>query len=81
MTFRKHLEGSFIKDIRQVDYERICEIDFLGRNELGDDVLYTLYIEIMGKHSNIVLTKPNNVIIDGLKRISPSMSTVRIIQP
>lgn len=81
MTFRKHLEGSFIKDIRQVNYERICEIDFLGRNELGDDVLYTLYIEIMGKHSNIVLTKPNNIIIDALKRISPSMSTVRIIQP
>lgn len=35
----------------------------------------------MGKHSNIVLTKPNNIIIDALKRISPSMSTVRIIQP
>lgn len=81
MTFRKHLEGSFIKDIRQVDYERICEIDFLGRNELGDDTLFTLYIEIMGKHSNIILTKPNNVIIDALKRINPSMSTVRIIQP
>jgi len=81
MTFRKHLEGSFIKDVRQVGYERICEIDFLGRNELGDDTMYTLFIEIMGKHSNIVLTKENNVIIDALKRINPSMSTVRIIQP
>lgn len=81
MTFRKHLEGSFIKDIRQIGYERICEIDFFGRNELGDDTMFTLYIEIMGKHSNIVLCKENNVIIDALKRINPSMSTVRIIQP
>ena len=81
MTFRKHLEGSFIKNVRQVGYERICEMDFLGRNELGDDTMYTLFIEIMGKHSNIVLTKSENKIIDALKRISPSMSTVRIIQP
>lgn len=81
MTYRKHLEGSFIKDIRQVGYERIAEIDFLGRNELGDDVMYCLYIEVMGKHSNIILTKENNIIIDSIKRINPSMSTVRIIQP
>lgn len=81
MTLRKHLEGSFIKGIRQVGYERICEIDFLGRNELGDDVMYCLYVEIMGKHSNIILTKENKTVVDAIKRINPSMSTVRIIQP
>lgn len=81
MTFRKHLEGAFIKEIKQLNYERICEINFLGRNELGDDVSYRLMIEIMGKHSNIILCRQDGTIIDALKRISPSMSTVRIIHP
>ena len=81
MTFRKHLEGAFIREVKQLDYERICEIAFLGRNELGDDVTYRLIIEIMGKHSNIVLLKHDGTIIDALKRISPAISTVRIIQP
>lgn len=81
MTLRKHLEGSFIRKITQLGYERIAQIDFLGRNEMGDDVTYSLIIEIMGKHSNIILCRPDGGIIDALKRISPSMSTVRIIQP
>lgn len=81
MTFRKHLEGAFIREVKQLDYERICEIDFLGRNDMGDDVTYRLMIEIMGKHSNIVLLKQDQTVIDALKRISPAMSTVRIIQP
>lgn len=81
MTFRKHLEGAFIRKITQLGYERIVQIDLVGRNELGDDVSYQLMIEIMGKHSNIVLCYQDGRIIDSLKRISPSMSTVRIIQP
>lgn len=81
MSFRKHLEGAFIRGIHQLGYERICQIDFLGRNEMGDDVSYSLMIEIMGKHSNIMLCRQDGLIIDALKRISPSMSTVRIVQP
>lgn len=81
MSFRKYLEGSFIREVKQLDYERIAIIEFLGRNEMGDDCTYRLYIEIMGKHSNITLCKEDNTIIDAIKRINPSMSMVRVIQP
>lgn len=81
MTFRKHLEGAYIREIRSLGYERITEIDFLSRNEMGDDVSLKLMIEIMGKHSNIILCKDDLTIIDALKRISPAMSTIRIVQP
>ncbi len=81
MSFRKHLEGAFIKDIVQLDLERIVRFEIIGRNEIGDQTNLYLYVEIMGKHSNIILCQKNNRIIDSLKRISPSMSTVRIIQP
>lgn len=81
MSFRKHLEGSFIKSITQLDYERIAIIEFLGRNEMGDDTIYKMYIEIMGKHSNITLCKQEDIIIDAIKRINPTMSTIRVILP
>lgn len=81
MTLRKHLEGAYIQKITQLDYERIAQIDLLGRNEIGDDVTFQLIIEIMGKHSNIILCRQDRTIIDALKRINPSMSTIRIIQP
>ena len=81
MLFRKHLEGYFIRSIDQVDYERIIKIHFSGRNEFGDSTDKYLIIEIMGKHSNIILVNQENKIIDSIKRISPSMNTVRFIQP
>ena len=54
---------------------------FIGTNELKDTVKYHIYIEIMGKHSNVVIAHDNNKIIDCLKRVSPSMNSQRILQP
>lgn len=81
MLLRKHLEGSHIKTIEQIGLDRIFKFTFLSRNELGDLVQLYAYIEIMGKHSNFILCDQNHRIIDCLKRISPSMNTVRILQP
>ena len=80
MLLRKHLEGGYIFNIEQIHLERIVHMEIAGRNELGDAVVYHVYIEIMGKHSNFVLTYDDGKIIDCLKRISPSVST-RILQP
>ena len=81
MLFRKLLEGGYIKEIEQIDLDRILKITFACHNELGDAIEYILYIEIMGKHSNIILVGKNNKIIDCIKHISPSMNTERFLQP
>lgn len=81
MLMRKHLEGAYIESIEQVQFDRIIDITCVGTNELKDIVKYHLFIEIMGKHSNVTLTHENLKIIDCLKRISPAMNTQRILQP
>ncbi|MGN1183023.1 MAG: NFACT family protein [Faecalibacillus sp.] len=81
MLFRKILEGGYIKKIEQIDLDRILKITFSTHNELGDYIEYILYIEIMGKHSNVILVETNHKIIDCLKRITPSMNTERFLQP
>ncbi|MFV8827090.1 Rqc2 family fibronectin-binding protein [Alkalihalobacterium sp. APHAB7] len=82
MLLRKHLEGSFIEKIEQVDMERIITIDIKGKDELGDTTYKTLVIEIMGRHSNITLIdKESKRIIDSIKHITPSQSSVRTVLP
>lgn len=81
MLFRKYLEGGYIKTIEQIELDRICHIVFACHNEFGDDVEYHCYIEIMGKHSNIILATKEGKIIECLKRITPSMNTTRFLQP
>jgi predicted ribosome quality control (RQC) complex YloA/Tae2 family protein len=82
MLLRKHLEGNVITSIDQLDMERIIYIETRGRNELGDETVKRLIIEIMGKHSNIVLVeKDRNVILDSIKHISPAVNRHRTILP
>lgn len=81
MLLRKHLEGAYLESIQQIQLDRIVKMIFVGTNELKDIVRYTIYVEIMGKHSNVVVVNENNKIIDCLKRVSPAMNTTRILQP
>lgn len=81
MLFRKHLEGGYIKTIEQIELDRICHILFASHNEFGDYVEYHCYIEVMGKHSNIILCNQDGKIMDCVKRITPSMNTTRFLQP
>ncbi|MFR1449463.1 MAG: NFACT family protein [Beduini sp.] len=81
MLLRKHLEGSHISKIEQISLDRIMKMTILSRNELGDLVTLYIYVEIMGKHSNFILCNQDHKIIDCLKRISPSLNTVRFLQP
>lgn len=81
MLLRKHIGQSKIIGIRQIGLDRTVIFDFLTHNELGDEVTKHLILEIMGKHSNIILLNENNVVIDAVQRVSHSMSRVRQIYP
>lgn len=80
MLLRKHLEGAYIESIYQHQLDRLVDIQLIGVNELKDTVKYHVFVEIMGKHSNVIITNQDHRIIDCLKRVSPSMSS-RILQP
>lgn len=55
MVLRKYLQGAVIESIEQIENDRIVEITVSNKNEIGDHIQATLIIEIMGKHSNILL--------------------------
>ena len=65
MLLRKHMEGARIIKVNIPEYERILELYFENYNELGDRVEECLSIELMGKHSNVVLYNTDNNIILG----------------
>ncbi|MFA1794347.1 NFACT family protein [Bacillus velezensis] len=81
MLLRKHIEGGFIEKIEQAGLDRIMIFRIKSRNEIGDETVRTLYVEIMGRHSNIILTDGEGAIIDGLKHLSPSMNSYRTVLP
>ncbi len=81
MLLRKHLVGGKIADVRQVGFERIVILDIQSYDEMGDPALKHLIIEIMGKHSNIILINSDMKIIDCIKRVDITMSSKRQILP
>ena len=81
MLFRKHLTGAVITDIRQLGLDRVIFVDLAGTNELGDPTTFKLCVEVMAKHSNIILVNSEGNIIDSVKRIDFTQSSVRQILP
>lgn len=82
MVLRKHLEGGRIVKFDQNGLERVLRIHVKAVDELGRLAEKVLVHEIMGKHSNIILTDPvENVIIDGVKRYSHAVSRHREVLP
>ena len=81
MLLRKHLGSARLIRIEQVGLDRILHLVFESVNEMGDLVELTLVVEIMGRHSNIVLVDHSGRIIDAIKRIDAEMSSVRQILP
>ena len=81
MLLRKHLMGGKLAEIKQVSLDRILQFKFESTNELGDPVDIFVVIEIMGKHSNIILVGQDNRIIDAIKRVNAETSSVRQVLP
>lgn len=81
MLLRKHLSSGNLISIRQDGFERILYFDFDSSNEMGDIVRLTLIIEIMGRHSNLILINSEGKILDSIKRIGQDVSSVRPVLP
>ncbi|WP_079529788.1 Rqc2 family fibronectin-binding protein [Halobacillus hunanensis] len=82
MLLRKHLVGGFLEKVEQVSMERIVKFHIRSRNEIGDETMKTLIIEVMGKHSNILLVDTEQGhILDSIKHLPPSQNSYRTVMP
>ena len=81
MILRKHLQGAKLISINQQGLDRVVIFTFQNLNEMGDLVERSLIIELMGKYSNVILTNENNKIIDSMRHVDITMSSVREVLP
>ncbi|MCX7695555.1 MAG: NFACT family protein, partial [Caloramator sp.] len=81
MVLRKYIQNGRILNIEQISLDRILKITIEVKDELGYPNTYYLISEIMGKHSNIILTNSENIIVDSLKHIDFTISSARQILP
>ena len=81
MVLRKHIGQGKILGINQYGLDRVVEFSIGSIDEMGFDTSKKLIVEIMGRHSNIILTDDNYRIIDAIKRVNDYMSSVRQIFP
>lgn len=81
MLLRKKLCGARLAAVEQPALERVLLLKFDAHNELGDAIGLTLAVEIMGRHSNIILIDEKGLIVDAVKRVDSDRSTMRYILP
>ena len=81
MLLRKYLQNGKIIDISQAGSERILTFHISHYNEMGDLSEKRLLIEIMGRHSNIILIDEHDKVLDSIKRIGAHISSVREVYP
>lgn len=81
MLLRKYLGGARLLDVTTPDYERIFTLRFSTISELGDRLEKRLIVELMGRHSNIILINEEDRIHDSIVHIDDSISRVREVMP
>ncbi|MBQ7147775.1 MAG: NFACT family protein [Pseudobutyrivibrio sp.] len=81
MLLRKHIGAGRIIEISQLGLERAVRFKIQHLNEMGDVTFKYLYVEIMGKHSNIIFCNEDNMILDSIKHVPSSVSSVREVLP
>lgn len=79
MLLRKHLIGGKISGISMQGLERIVNIEIETINEFNEIENKTLILELMGKHSNIILKNQNDIIIDAMRHIASNNSYREIL--
>ncbi|EOS8057511.1 fibronectin-binding protein EfbA [Enterococcus hirae] len=82
MMLRKHLDGAILESIKQIENDRVIHFHFTKRDELGDLQNIILIVELMGRHSTIILVnKESGKILDAIKHIGSSQNTYRSLLP
>lgn len=81
MLLRKHIGSGKITEISQLGLERILRIRLEQLNELGDLTEKRIYVELMGKYSNIIFTDADDVILDSMKHVPATVSSLREVLP
>ncbi|MBA5256435.1 fibronectin-binding protein EfbA [Enterococcus hirae] len=82
MMLRKHLDGAILESIEQIENDRVIHFHFKKRDELGDLQNIILIVELMGRHSTIILVnKESGKILDAIKHIGSSQNTYRSLLP
>lgn len=81
LNLRKNLIGSTLIEIDQLGFDRILVFKFKKLNELGELKIFKLYFEIMGKHSNLILTDESDIILDLMKKFSIEENKLRPLLP
>ncbi len=81
MLLRKYLSNGRILSVKQNGLDRILDLEIEHRNELGDPARKHLIIELMGKHSNIILVDEEGVVLDSIKRVPANVSSLREVLP
>lgn len=81
MLLRKHLLGARLLSVRCENWERVFVLSFRHRDELGDETTKNIIVEIMGRHSNLILTSSAGTIIDAAHHIDSRISRAREILP
>lgn len=84
MLLRKHLSHAVIESFSTIPYERILTVNFSTKNEMFESGVKTLYVEIMGKYSNMTLVENGKILgavkqsqsIEGLRPIFPGVKYV-----
>ncbi|MFW6358663.1 MAG: Rqc2 family fibronectin-binding protein [Chroococcales cyanobacterium] len=76
---RHQLGGLALVKIEAIaPWERVLDFQFSRRP--GDPILWHLYVEIMGKHSNVILTDASNNIVTAAHQVGPKKSSIRPVQ-
>ncbi len=81
MLIRKHLSGARVISVTQPGLERVIRLEAEHLDELGDPCRHVLILEIMGKHSNLILCDSGDVVCDAIRRIGSGTSSVREVLP
>ena len=81
MLLRKHLSGAKLCAARQLGFERVCELEFETRDEMGFSCTRYLIAEVMGKYSNLIFTDGDRKIMAVLKTIDFTTSSKRQVLP
>lgn len=82
MTMRKYLEGALVKEVAQIENDRIVKLTFSTLDELGDPLELVMMVEIMARHSNVTLVNAKTgKIIDAIKHVGSDVNRVRLLLP